>query len=112
VKRSAHQPTTEALTIYAGVYVKAYTVRDAGTLLPQHSHEHAHLTAITAGSVRAWRGAELLGDYHAPALVKVAARELHQFLTLTPSVGLMCIHAVGEADDVAIAAEHVLDLED
>jgi len=98
MKRAARQPATLAISIYAGVYVKAYTVPDAGTLLPQHSHEFAHLTALTAGSVRVWRGAKLLGDHHAPSLIQIPARTLHQFLTLTPNVGLMCIHNADRAD--------------
>lgn len=115
MKRAERQPATLAISIYAGIYAKAYTVPDAGTLLPQHSHEFAHLTALTAGSVRVWRGSRLLGDHHAPSLIQIPAHTLHQFLTLTPNVGLMCLHNADhvDADGEPAVAEHAhLELED
>jgi hypothetical protein len=115
MKRALNQPVTTALTIFAGIYAKAYTVPDAGTLLPQHSHVTGHVTAITAGSVRAWRDDELLGDFHAPAMVSIPAHTLHRFLTLTPAVSLICIHNADHADpdgEPAIAEEHHLVTED
>jgi hypothetical protein len=110
MKRASNQPVTTALTIFAGVYAKAYTVPDAGTLLPQHSHKTGHVTAITAGAVRAWRGEELLGDFHAPAMLSIPAHTLHRFLTLVPVVQLLCIHNADhiENDEPAVAAEHVI----
>ena len=115
MKRAANQPVTEALAIFAGVYVKAYTVPDAETLLPQHAHEFPHVTAVTSGSVRVWRDGVALGDFHAPALIEIPARVMHAFLTLTPATGLLCIHNADRADadgEPVIAAEHVLQLED
>ena len=75
-KRAPNQPVTVALTIFAGVYVKAYTVPDAGTLLPQHSHSTGHVTAVTAGAVRVWRDGALVGDFQAPELVLIPARRV------------------------------------
>jgi len=115
VRRAANQPVTTALTIFAGIYAKAYTVPDADTLLPQHSHKTGHVTAITAGSVRAWRDGELLGDFHAPALVLIPAHTMHSFLTLSDQVSLICIHNADHLDEVnepAVAEMHTLDLED
>jgi len=114
MKRAEHQPITVALTIFAGVYAKAYIVPDAGSLLPQHSHKTGHVTAVTAGSVRAWRDDELLGDFHAPALICIPANTMHSFLTLSDNAGLICIHNADhlEDDEPAVAEEHSLDLED
>ena len=115
MKRAEHQPVTTALTIFAGIYAKAYTVPDAGTLLPQHSHQTGHVTAVTAGAVRAWRDGELLGDFEAPAMLSIPAHTLHQFLSLTDGVGLICIHNADHLDaegEPAVAAEHNLELED
>ena len=114
MKRAPNQPITTVLTIFAGIYAKAYTVPDAGTLLPQHSHKTGHVTAVTAGSVRAWRDGELLGDFHAPAMLSIPAHTMHQFLSLSSAVGLMCIHNADhlEADEPAVAAEHRLSFEE
>jgi len=111
VKRAGNQPTTD-LCIYAGIFCKTHTIADAGTLLPQHAHQHPHLSIIIAGSVQVWRGEQDIGDYHAPATIKIPAHTLHKFLTLSDSVVIACVHAVGEADAVVVEREHVLDMED
>ena len=111
MKRAARQPTTE-LVIYAGIYAKTWTVADAGTLLPQHSHAHPHISLLVSGSVKIWQGDAYLGDYHAPAMVKIPAHTFHKFLTLTNRVVIACIHSVGDADAVVVEREHVLDMED
>ena len=115
MKRAPNQPVTEALTIFAGIYCKAYTVPDAETLMPQHAHEFGHVTAVTSGAVRVWRDGALLGEFHAPALISIPARVMHAFLTLAPGTGLLCIHNADHADpdgEPAIHAEHYLELED
>ena len=115
MKRAVNQPVTEALTIFDGIYCKVYTVPDEGTLLPQHSHEHGHVTAVTMGVVRVWRDGIQLGDFRAPALISVPARVMHAFLTLVPGVCLMCIHNADHADpdgEPPIAERHDLELED
>jgi hypothetical protein len=114
VKRSEHQPETISVTIYAGIYYKQFRVPDAGTLIPQHSHEFPHLTALLHGSVRVYRADELLGDYHAPAVVQIPAGVLHTFLTLVPDCALACIHNADyiEGDEPAVAQHAHLGMED
>jgi quercetin dioxygenase-like cupin family protein len=114
MKRAEHQPETISVVIYAGIYYKQYRVPDAGTLIPQHSHDFPHLTALLQGSIRAYRADELLGDYHAPAVVQIPAGVFHTFLTLTPDVALACIHNADhiEDDEPAVAQHAHLDLED
>lgn len=111
MKRAEHQPEG-SLTLYAGIFCKVWHVPDVATLLPQHAHEHAHLTLLIRGAIRLWRGDALDGDYHAPATLKIPAREKHSFLTLTDNCMLACIHAVGEADEPAIHEHHVIEMED
>jgi quercetin dioxygenase-like cupin family protein len=111
MKRAEHQPFSE-LTLYAGIYLRTWVVADRGTMLPQHAHVWDHISFVVSGVVRIWRGDELLGDFAGPHAVKIAAREKHRFLTLSDRVTIACIHAVGEAEDVDIAEEHQLELED
>jgi quercetin dioxygenase-like cupin family protein len=92
-----NQPTT-GLVLYAGIYCKLWSVSDRGTLLPQHVHEHSHISLIVQGEVRVWRGAECLGDFKAPAMIKIHAHEPHGFLTLTDDVTIACIHNVDHVD--------------
>jgi len=114
MQRAEHQPEEAELVLYAGIFCKLWSVSDAGTLLPQHAHEFPHLTLLMRGAVRAWRGEEMLGDYRAPAVVRIPANELHTFLTLTNDVALACIHNVDhiEGDEPAVSQHATLDLED
>jgi len=115
MKRAAHQPVTEALTIYEGIYCKAYTVPDAGTLLPQHAHRYGHVTAVTHGAVRVWQDGRLLGDFRAPSLISIPAHTMHSFLTLEAGTGLLCIHNADHADpdgEPPVAEEHQLVMEE
>lgn len=113
MKRADRQPETISVTVYAGIYYKQYRVPDAGTLIPQHSHDFPHLTALLQGSIRAYRGDDLLGDYHAPAVVQIPAGVLHTFLTLEDDVALACIHNADHLDDdePAVSQEARLELE-
>jgi hypothetical protein len=114
MKRAEHQPEQVELVLYAGVFVKLWSVADAGTLLPQHAHEFPHLTLLMRGSVRAWRGEEMLGDYSAPAVIRIPANELHTFLTLTNDVALACVHNADhiDGDEPAVSQYAHIELED
>ena len=114
MKRAEHQPETFSISIYAGIYYKVWRVQDAGTLIPQHGHHHSHLTAVLQGAIRAWRDEECLGDFLAPAVVRIPAYTLHSFLTLTDDVALACIHNADhlERDEPAVSQEAHLELED
>jgi len=114
MKRAPNQPTSELL-IYAGIYAKLWHVADAGTLLPQHAHRHSHISLVATGSVRVWQDDTLIGDFRAPAMVKIPAQALHKFLTLDDDVCIVCIHNADHADpdgEPPIAAAHALELED
>ena len=114
MKRAEHQPTMASLTLFAGIFMKTWTVRERGTLLPQHSHTHPHISYIVSGVVRVWRGDEMLGDFAAPAAIKIAAQVLHAFLTMTDNAIICCIHNADhiEGDEPAVAQHASLELED
>ena len=111
MKRAEHQPETISSTIYGGIYYRLWSVPDAGTILPQHAHCYDHLTALLDGSVRVWCDHELVGDFTAPATIKIPAHRLHSFQTQTPGCVFACIHNADHADpdgEPAVAAEHQL----
>jgi len=110
MKRAENQPTSE-LVLYAGIYCKLWSVPDRGTLLPQHSHVWDHISLIVQGAVRVWRDEDLIGDFKAPAMIKIEAYALHKFLTLTDNTTIACLHNADHADpegEPVIAAEHQL----
>lgn len=114
MKRAEHQPEQVNVCIYADVFIKTWSVRDVGTVLPQHAHEHPHITMVVQGSVAAECDGVDLGVFHAPAMIRIPANTLHQFLTLTPDVVLACIHNADhiEGEEPAVAEYAHLDLED
>lgn len=114
MKRAEHQPES-TLVLYAGLYAKTWTVQDRGTLLPQHAHTWPHISYVVSGVIRAWRDDELLGDFVGPCALKIPARALHSFLTLSDNVTILCLHNadhVDADDEPAIHARHDLELED
>ena len=114
MQRAEHQPETLNVTIYGGVYYKVWSVQDAHTLTPQHSHEYDHLTAILRGLVRVWRDDEHIGDFLAPATVRIPAGCKHRFETLVGSCVFACIHNADrlDGDAPAVREEHHLVTED
>jgi hypothetical protein len=98
MKRAENQPASE-LCLFAGIYLKTYTVPDAGTLLPQHAHHHPHISLIISGVVRVFCEDRMIGQFIGPATVKIAARTKHSFLTLSDNVRFACIHATDAVDE-------------
>jgi hypothetical protein len=111
MKRAPNQSTTH-LTLYGGAYALSHKVKDAGTLLPQNAHTFDHLSAIMAGAVQIGADGVDLGVFQAPALVKIAARTRHTFITLQPNTVVTCLHAVAEGEDVDIHADQYFALGD
>jgi mannose-6-phosphate isomerase-like protein (cupin superfamily) len=113
MKRAENQPE-RSLCLYAGIYALTWTVPDRGTLLPQHAHRFDHVSFIVSGVVRVWCDGELLGEFAGPHALKIPARSLHSFLTMSDNVTILCIHNADhiEAGEPALHAEHNLELED
>jgi hypothetical protein len=113
MKRAEHQPVG-SLCLYAGIFAKTWAIQDRGTLLPQHSHRHPHISYIVSGVVRVWQDDEMLGDFVGPCAIKIPAQALHKFLTLSDGVVILCLHNADhiEADEPAVAQRADLELED
>ena len=69
-------------------------VRDAGTLIAQHSHTYDHITLLACGSMRVQAGGEMLGDFTGPVGILIKAGVKHRMTTLTDGVVFCCIHAL------------------
>lgn len=115
MKRAEHQPETVSVKCYGGIYYKVYRVPDLGTVIPQHSHDYDHLTALLQGSVRVWRDGRMVGDFAAPASIEIPAYCKHAFHTVTDNVVLACIHNADRLDahdEPHVHDVHDLELED
>jgi quercetin dioxygenase-like cupin family protein len=105
------QPVETNIHLCEGLFVK-HAIFAAGTYIPQHSHETAHLSVVASGAVRAWADGELLGEYRAPAGIVIKARTKHMFLALEPLTAILCVHRVDETGEPRIHEAHHIDLED
>lgn len=105
IVRAVNQPRQTEI-IADGVWINQIEVADAGTVLPQHSHVHPHVTSVTKGSVRLECSGEDPVVYSAPAQVIIPALVKHLFITLTDDVILLCIHRIDRTGIVEISEEH------
>ena len=74
------------------MWVRAYSVPKANTVIAQHTHTHDHMTLVSRGTVEAWKDGEVVGVYEAPAIIKIPAGASHSFTALTDDVVLCCLH--------------------
>lgn len=108
-----HRPTglvqtdmpTETDFVFGGVFVKMWTVEEAGTTLGQYSHPFPHMTFVSAGAVRAWRDGDYLGEFRAPAAVEIPAFAKHEFTTLEPGTTILCLHNIADGSQPLVADE-------
>ena len=74
------------------IWVRAYSIAKAKTIISQHVHTHDHITLVSRGTVEAWQDGEWFGEFSAPAMIKILAGKKHAFRALTDDVALCCLH--------------------
>ncbi len=92
------------------IWIRYYSLPKAGTVAPQHAHEHDHITLICSGTIVAFKDDEQLGKFEAPAIIIIPAKSKHAFVALTDNVTLACLHNLRgtELEEPKIFEEHVL----
>lgn len=86
------EPKYVEFTEVDDIWVRAYSIEKAKTVISQHVHTHDHITLISSGSVEAWQDGEVLGTFTAPAVITIPAGKKHAFTALTDNVILCCLH--------------------
>jgi quercetin dioxygenase-like cupin family protein len=74
------------------IWVRAYTLEKARSVISQHVHVHDHITLVSNGSVRVWQDDAEPTEFHAPAIITIPAGSRHKFQALTDNVVLCCLH--------------------
>ena len=74
------------------IWVRAYSINKAKSVISQHTHTHDHMTLVSRGTVEAWQDGEVLGTFQAPVIIKIPAGKKHAFTALTDDVVLCCLH--------------------
>jgi hypothetical protein len=80
------------------IWVRAYSIAKAKSVIAQHVHVHDHMTLVSRGAVEAWQDGQLLGEFKAPAIIKIPAGRKHAFTALTDDVVLCCLHNLRGTD--------------
>jgi quercetin dioxygenase-like cupin family protein len=106
MKPSERQPDTTDLRMADGVFCKTMRIHKAGDLVPQHSHAFAHVSVIVRGRVKVWKDGHQLGDFFAPWGIMIEARTKHLFQALEDDTIILCVHDIGQAENVEIVEEH------
>jgi quercetin dioxygenase-like cupin family protein len=84
----------------AGIYFRSVLLAKAGTVIPQHVHDHDHATFVGSGSVRLWVDGEWAGDVKAGHAIEIKAGREHLFQSLADNTLLACIHDVASATSI------------
>lgn len=104
--RAMEQPIETKFEMVDGVACVMMAIPKAGTYVPQHSHEYAHLSALTNGKVALWKDDVFVGTFTAPHQIVIEAHAKHLFQSLVDNTTILCIHRVDRSGEIEIAEEH------
>ena len=84
----------ERIAEAGGLYFRSVLLREAGMVIPQHTHDHDHATLVCSGSARGWCDGKLMGDKSRGEAFEVLAGHQHIFESLEPMTMLTCVHDI------------------
>lgn len=90
------QPT-ENIQMACGIYFRSVLLKEAGTVIPQHEHDHDHATYVASGSARLWVNASWKGDFKSGEAIEIKSGQRHLFMSLEPNTRLTCVHDLHSA---------------
>lgn len=82
-----------------------YAVFEAGTYVPQHSHEYEHVSAIPFGEGTVEAEGQPKREFKGPCMLVISAQTKHLFFFRTKGM-LMCIHNTSRSGSIEVADEH------
>lgn len=94
------EPLVERIEEVCGIYFRSVLLKEIGTVVPLHTHDHDHATFVANGKVRAWADGVLLGDFEAGSAFEVKAGKEHLFRALEPNTRTVCVHDIASAESV------------
>ena len=90
------------------VFIKSGVFREAGTRIPQHSHEYDHTSFIATGGVRVWCDGKYLGEHLSPCGILIKKHTKHTFETTEENTTILCIHNISRNGMIEIHDLHEL----
>ncbi len=105
------QPMVVSFEMVDGISVVQTLIHKAGTYIPQHAHEYAHISVIAAGQVSVWKNGDFLGQFAAPQQIVIDAHVKHLFQAMADNTVVICVHNVSRCGEIEIAEEYMLPME-
>lgn len=96
----SEQPVERIEPDVAGLYFRSVLLEQAGTVIPQHEHDHDHATLVCSGKARVWVDGAYFGDYEAGRAIEIRAHCAHVFQALESNTRLCCVHDIESAESV------------
>lgn len=84
--------TVEYIDDVGGLYFRAILLPNTGDRVPQHTHDHEHVTLIAAGAARLYVDGVRREDIRAFRAIVIEANRQHMFEALEPNTRLACVH--------------------
>lgn len=75
-----------------GLYFRAVLLPNVGDRVPQHMHDHDHVTLIASGAARLFIDGEQKEDISSFRAIVISANKQHVFEALEPNTRLACVH--------------------
>lgn len=100
------QPIETKFEMVDGIASVLTQIRKAGTYVPQHSHEYAHISALVSGKVDVWKDDVFLGSFASPHQIVIEAHARHLFRAMEDNTTILCIHNVSRSGEIEIFEEH------
>lgn len=75
-----------------GLYFRAVLLPNVGDKVPQHVHDHEHVTVVASGKARLFVDGEHKEDIAAFRAIVIEANREHMFEALEPNTRLACVH--------------------
>lgn len=87
----------EKIVEAGGIYFRSVLLKQAGTIIPQHVHDHDHVSFIGSGRVRGWKDGEWIGDRGAGEVFEIPSGSAHVFMALEDNSLIACVHDIESA---------------
>lgn len=92
------EPIVEFANEVYGIYFRSVFLKEEGTSIDQHVHDHDHCTFVGSGEVRLWVNGDFVGDFEAGLVIPVEKGKKHSFKSLKPDTRLTCVHIAASAE--------------
>lgn len=90
----------ERIDEVGGLYFRSICLANAGDAVPQHVHDHDHVTLVASGKARLWIEGAFVDDIEAFRPIVIEAGRQHVFQALVPETRLVCVHDVSSVESL------------